>query len=208
MAAFFTAEARSAPHGPLFDRRTQMQERSARTYRRVVLAAALVAIAAAVPARAAEECESLAYKVKAVSLGGTYFPTYSIFNYPADGVGHFDTLMSTTVTVGGGRTPSCLIANFSTMAYPQDNSIVFQVRVDGVPMEGHMNGSGDIATPIVWDPEETDLNNPRMVSYTFFKKVTPGAHKVEVLFAGCCSAAAPTGPAAYAGSPVLTLQHR
>src|SRR5262245_22078785 len=113
-----------------------MQERSARRHRRVVLAAALVAIAAAVPARAAEECESLAYKVKTVSPGGTFFPTNSVFNYPADGVGHFDTLMSTAVTVGGGHTPSCLIATFSTQAYPLDNSIVFQVRVDGAPMEG------------------------------------------------------------------------
>src|SRR5262249_16117710 len=116
-------------------------------------------------------------------------------------------LMSTTVTVGG-RLPSCLVANFSSQAYPQDNSIIYQVRVDGVPMNGHMNGSGDIASPIVWDPEETDLNNPRMVSYTFFKKVRPGTHTVDVLFAGCCSAAPPSGPAAYTGSPVLILHHR
>jgi hypothetical protein len=186
-----------------------MHESSAHGYRRAVLAAALVAIAAAaVPARAQEVCESLSYKVKNVSLGGTYFPTYSVFNYPADGQGHFDTLIRTTVTVGGGRQPSCLVATFSTQAYPLDNSIIFQVRVDGVPMEGHMNGAGNIAAPLVWSPEETDLNNPRMVSYTFFKKVTPGVHRVEVLFAGCCSAAAPVGPAAYAGSPVLTLQYR
>jgi len=183
-----------------------MQERSAHVYRWAILAAAVTTLAAA-PVRA-EECESAAPRVKAVSLDGTFHPTYSVFNYPADGAGHFDTLMSTTVTVGGGRLPSCLIANFSTQAYPLDNSIIFQVRVDGVPMEGHMNGSGDIAAPIVWDPEETDRNNPRMVSYTFFKKVTPGTHTVDVLFAGCCSAAAPEGPAAYAGAPVLTLHHR
>ena len=115
---------------------------------------------------------------------------------------------ATTVTVGGGHASTCLVANFSTQAYPLDNSIIFQVRVDGVPMNGHMNGSGDIATPLVWDPEETDLNNPRMVSHTFFKKVKAGTHRVEVLFAGCCSAAAPVGPAAYAGGSILTLHYR
>jgi hypothetical protein len=180
--------------------------------RREVLrvAAALLAFAGSVTAAgAAEECEGLAPKVKTVALGGTFFPTTAVFNFPADGVGHFDTLMSTSVVVGGGRVPSCLVATFSTEAYPLDNSIVFQVRVDGQPMNGHMNGSGDIATPIVFDPEETDRNNPRMVSYTFFKKVRPGTHTVDVLFAGCCSALGTGGaPAAYAGSPVLTLHHR
>jgi hypothetical protein len=60
----------------------------------------------------------------------------------------------------------------------------------------------------VFDPEETDQNLPRMVSYTFFDQVGPGAHQVEVLFAGCCSGAPPQGVAAWAGSPVLALHYR
>lgn len=187
-----------------------MEKRIESRYRLVALAAAVAAMAAtSVRARAAQvECESLAPIVKTVSLGNFFQPTYSTFNFPADGVGHFDTLLSTRVTVGGtGR--SCLVATFSTEAYPLDNSIVFQVRVDGVPMNGHLAGSGDVASPIVFDPEETDMNLPRMVSYTFFKPVTPGNHTVDVLFAGCCSGApVPGAVAAYAGSPTLTLWHR
>jgi hypothetical protein len=38
--------------------------------------------------------------------------------------------------------------------------------------------------------------------------VPPGPHTVEVLFAGCCSAAPPVGVIAYAGSPVLVVQYR
>jgi hypothetical protein len=187
-----------------------MQERIERKYRVLILAAALVATATTnARAQVAEECEGPTSRVKAVTLGGAFFPTYATFNFPADGVGHFDTLMSSTVDVGPGRRPSCLIAHFSTEGYPLDNSVVYQVRVDGEPMNGHMAGSGDISTPIVFDPEETNLNLPRMVSYTFFKKVGPGTHTVEVLFAGCCSGApVPGAVAAYTGSPTLTLSYR
>lgn len=157
----------------------------------------------AVPA----ECASAAGRVKITSLQD-YQPTYSTFNFPADGQGHFDSLMATTVSVGGqGR--SCLVAHFNTMAYPLDNAIVFQVRVDGQPMKGHLSAVANVPTPAVFDPEESDQNLPRMVSYTFFEQVNPGLHQVEVLFAGCCSAAPPEGEiAAYAGSPVLALHYR
>jgi hypothetical protein len=158
--------------------------------------------AAAVPV----ECGSLAGRVRIAALQD-YQPTYSTFNYPQDGQGHFDTLMATSVNVAGqGR--SCLVAHFSTMAYPLDNAIVFQVRVDGKPMKGHLSSVANVPTPAVFDPEETDLNQPRMVSYTFFEQVSPGIHQVEVLFAGCCSAAPPVGVAAWAGSPVLALHYR
>jgi hypothetical protein len=167
------------------------------------------AVADAAPAVAETACESLAPFVKAVALDGTYHATYSTFNFPADGLGHFDTLMSTTVNVGGGRTPSCLVATFSTQAYPLDNGVMFQVRVDGVAMNGHMAGAAGVSSPVVFDPEETDLNLPRMLSYTFFKRVRPGVHTVDVQFAGCCSGApVPGAVAAYAGSPVLAIHHR
>jgi hypothetical protein len=152
------------------------------------------------------ECGSAAGRVKIAALQD-YQPTYSTFNYPQDGQGHFDSLMATSIHVTGpGR--SCLVAHFSTMAYPLDNAIVFQVRVDGKPMKGHLSSVANVPTPGVFDPEETDLNLPRMVSYTFFDQVSAGSHQVEVLFAGCCSAAPPVGVAAWAGSPVLALHYR
>ena len=96
--------------------------------------------------------------------------------------------MTTTVSVEGEGL-SCLVAHFSTMAYPLDNPDGVQVRVDGQPMKGHLSSVAGVPTPAVFDPEETDLNLPRMVSYTFFKQVSPGIHQVEVRFAGCCSGA-------------------
>ena len=83
-------------------------------------------------------------------------------------------------------------------------------KLPGEPFHrvGHLGSFGGIATPAVADPEETDQNLPRMVSYTFFKEVRPGPHTVDVLFAGCCSGAPPVGVSAYAGSPVLLVHYR
>jgi hypothetical protein len=152
------------------------------------------------------ECGSKTNAVKAATNSGR--GTNAVYNFPADGSGHLDPvpLLTTTVKVGGGR-PSCLIAHFSAMAQPLDNQIVFQVRLDGVPMEGHMSNFVGILGPVVTDPEETDLNQLRMVSYNFFKEVHPGEHTVEVFFAACCSGAPPpVGTFANALNPVLTLE--
>jgi hypothetical protein len=154
------------------------------------------------------ECESNSRHVKAVTSQDYHFTT-AVFNFPSDGQGHFDSypLLSTTIEVGRPG-PSCLIAHFSAMGDPLDNHVVFQVRVDGVPMQGHLSGFVGIATPVVADPEETDMNLPRMVAYNFFAQVQPGVHSVDVLFAGCCSAAPPPGlTVAQVGSPVLTLEY-
>ncbi|MGH3146613.1 MAG: hypothetical protein ACRDTR_12510 [Rubrobacter sp.] len=148
------------------------------------------------------ECESKARTIKGVTAPGA--ATTVTFNANPE---HFDPtpLLSTKINVAG-RKPSCLIAHFSAMAQPQDNAVVFQVRVDGVPMQGHAAGVLGIPIPVVYDPEETNLNLKRMVSYNFFAEVGPGEHTVEVLFAGCCSANQNASGAAVE-SPVLTLEY-
>jgi hypothetical protein len=108
-------------------------------------------------------------------------------------------LFSTSVKTSN---QSCIIATFSALALPSDNWVVFQVLVDGQPMHGHMS-SGEFfedmgyselatyvkpATPLVGDPEETNKNLFRMLSYTFFMPVTQGTHTIEVKWAGCCTA--------------------
>jgi hypothetical protein len=150
-------------------------------------------------------CDGEVNRIKSVTRPD-YTPTQ--VDYVASG-GGLDTvpLLQTTVNVSG-EDRSCLVVNFSTMALPLDNHVVFQVRVDGVPMEGHLSGFAGFATPVVADPEETDQNLPRMTAYTFFKAVEPGLHRVEVLFAGCCSASPPAAPLAWAGSPVLAIHYR
>jgi hypothetical protein len=150
-------------------------------------------------------CDSEVNRIKSVTRPD-YTPTQ--VDYQASG-GGLDTvpLLQTTVTVSGEE-PSCLVVNFSTMAIPRDDHVVFQVRVDGVPMEGHLSGFAGFATPVVADPEETDKNLPRMTAYTFFQEVSPGPHRVQVFFAGCCDVAPPAAPLAYAGSPVLAIHYR
>jgi hypothetical protein len=106
-----------------------------------------------------------------------------------DSIGHFDPtpLIATNIVKVKQRT--CLIVHFSALVEPQDNHVMFQVRVDGTPMEGHAIFPYSIPTvqaPVVWDPEETDKNLTRMVAYNFFASIGPGTHTVDVLFAGCC----------------------
>lgn len=62
------------------------------------------------------------------------------------------------------------------------------------------------ATPVVFDPEETNLDVSRMVSYTFFARVGPGAHTVRVRFAGCCGLT-PGGASAYVRAAVMSVHY-
>lgn len=120
-----------------------------------------------------------------------------------------DPLISTNVTVNG-RTSRCLVARFSAMAEPRDSHIMFQVLIDGVPMEGHGIFPFSVPlveNPVVWDPEETDQDQTRMVSYSFFADVDPGEHTIEVLFAGCCGDTSGGDPIAVVRSSVLTIEY-
>jgi hypothetical protein len=150
------------------------------------------------------ECGGRAGKVKAVTNPDYHFITAK-FQIPP---GSLETLLSTTVTVSG-RGASCLVAHLSAMAAPSDNYIVFQVRVDGVPMEGHLSGIPGVGPfPVVFEPEETDMNLPRMVAYNFFQEVDPGDHLVEVMVAAGSNIAPLPAPQPAVGSPVLTLEYR
>jgi hypothetical protein len=118
--------------------------------------------------------------------------------------GQLDALLDTEVTVRG-QAPSCLLIQFSAMAYPQDNHIIFQVLVDGVPVAGQTDFPGFPGVPVVFDPEETDNNLGRMVSHSFVAPVAPGLRRVELRFAGCCS---PNPGSGVVGSATLSVQHR
>ena len=140
------------------------------------------------------ECQSNTTQVKALSSG----PQHTEVNFNtdingvADATGYFDPapLLSTKIDVNGGRNrTSCLIAHLSVEVAPLDNHVMFQVLVDGVPMNGHGIFPYSVPTvlaPVVWDPEETDKNVNRMVAFNFFMPVERGAHVVEVRWAGCC----------------------
>jgi hypothetical protein len=118
--------------------------------------------------------------------------------------GQLDELLSTEVSVRG-REPSCLLIHFSALAVPQDNHIVFQVLVDGVPVPGQNSFPTFPGIPVVFDPEETDMNNGRMVAHSFVVAVAPGQRRVALKFAGCCS---PNAGSGVVNSATLSVQHR
>lgn len=159
-------------------------------------------------ARAQVNCASASTAVTAVRLGGVRNATVNFSGGPDYAPGAFDAapLLTTIVNVGG-TAPGCLVATLSTLPRPADNHIVYQVRVDGVPMEGHANLFG-FGTPAVSDPNMVDefYDTNRMASYTFFRRVNPGPHRVDVLFAGCCSAGTGIGAGAV-DAATLVLTH-
>lgn len=154
------------------------------------------------------ECEGKSKNIKTVAVEN-FIGADAVYNAPNDGVGHFSSspLLSATIEVSG-RLRSCVVARFSAVAMPLDNHIVYQVRIDGVPMKGHLPSFVGIATPVVADAEETDQNLERIISHDFFATVEPGTHRVEVLFAGCCSNAPPPNSIySFSGANVLTLEY-
>ncbi len=136
-------------------------------------------------------CESRTLLVKAASSGvrttTVNFNTDALGN--PDPTGYFDPTPLISTNIATNVRSTCVIVQFSAMVEPQDNHVMFQVRVDGSPMEGHAIFPYSVPTvqaPVVWDPEETDKNLARMVAYSFFASVPAGNHTVDVLFAGCC----------------------
>ena len=129
-------------------------------------------------------CSNPGGPFKTVSLSG---PRTSTVDFSGSG-GQLDPVPLLETEFKSG--PTCVLVNFSAQADPQDNHIVFQASIDDIPMEGQTQFpylTPAPATPVVWDPEETNLNVSRMVSYTFFARVPLGVHTVRIRFAGCCS---------------------
>jgi len=172
--------------------------------------AALIAIATSGLAHASPvECRSVSGVVKAITDPDYHYITTAFqFDNP-----NLQTLLTTTIAVSGTGF-SCIIAHFSALARITDNYIVFQVRVDGVPMEGHISTVAGQPTPAVFvsldetsDFTDEQLSDPtKVASFNFFSKVRPGNHTIEVMTA----AGSGIDPANYpqVGSPTLTLEYR
>jgi hypothetical protein len=157
-------------------------------------------------------CEGQAMTVRAQSSGvrttTVNFNTDQFGN--PDPTGYFDPtpLIATRISTQALRT--CLVVQFSALVEPQDNHVMFQVRVDGKPMEGHAIFPYSVPTvqaPVVWDPEETDKNLTRMVAYSFFASVPAGTHTVDVRFAGCCGLTGGVTVISLVRNAVMTLQY-
>jgi hypothetical protein len=176
-----------------------------RTYRLLSLSV-LVSLGLAGAADAQQvACRAPATRVRAVGLPGNHnITTRFQLDTP-----NLQTLMSATVNVTG-KGSSCLIAGLSALTRITDNYVVYQVRVDGVPMEGQVGGWAGVPDPVVpvlFDDEDEQFVDPfRILSYSFFRSVAPGPHLVEVMVAAGSNIAPGLEPQVV--SPVLTLHYR
>ena len=164
---------------------------------------ALVVVGVLLPGVAGAEtvvCRSLAPTVKAVTIAEDYFSVKTLFQFDSP---NLEPLLETTISVTGTG-QSCVLAYFSAVARPSDNYLVFQVTLDGIPMHGHTVTYPHPNTPVVIEPEETDLNLPRMIAHQFFLRVGPGVHTVRVSVARG-SGVGPFDPTIEA--PVLSLHY-
>jgi len=155
-------------------------------------------------------CRSTASTVKAVT-DPDYHAITTRFQFDSP---NLQPILSTTISVSGTGY-SCIIAHLSAMARITDNYIVFQVRVNRVPMDGHLSSIPAVpGVPVVFtsldetsQSQDEQLSDPiKMVSYNFFKKVVPGTYTIQV-FVAAGSNIDPTNPP-MVGSPVLTLEYR
>ena len=178
-----------------------------RTATTILVAAALAVLDASVTdARAQQvECSSAVRNVTAVTNpAGHVITTRYQFDTP-----NLQPLLSTTIESGEG----CLVAHLSGQVRITDNYVAFQVRVDGVPLEGQVP-LPLFTTPVVFvgidsgtaNQDEQFIDPTKVVSYNFFTHIPKGTHLVEVLGAagsGIDPANRPT-----ATHLVLTLAYR
>ncbi|MBV6518692.1 MAG: hypothetical protein E3K33_12500 [Candidatus Brocadia sp.] len=119
-------------------------------------------------------------------------------------------LLSTRIYTGRG----CIIAHLSGLARITDNYVVFQVRMDGVPMRGHTTLL-DVPTPVVYcktdalsSPpydDEQYIDPTKVCSYNLFDRVLPGTHTVEVM--GAAGSNIISGNEPSVNALVLTLEY-
>ncbi len=150
-------------------------------------------------------CNGELNAVSSVSLGEQ---RRSATQYGQNG-GTFDPqpLLSTSIEI---KNSGCVIVHFSANTFVADNSVEYQVRMDGVPMEGHITAMpGGSTAPAVMEAhlDAADLKTYRMSSFSFFSKANPGKHKIEVLVAVCCSANTNGNPVVVTDNATLIVQY-
>jgi hypothetical protein len=172
----------------------------------IALALAMLTTAFEIDAVAQQvECSSPVRNVSAVTNpAGHVITTKYQFDTP-----NLQPLLTTTIDAGEG----CLVAHLSGQVRITDNYVAFQVRVDGVPMEGQVP-LPLFTTPVVFvaidsstaNDDEQFIDPTKVVAYNFFTSVPKGTHIVEVLGAAG-SNIDPANPPTVTHL-VLTLEYR
>lgn len=181
---------------------------STRITRTILFAAGLVVLSAPFSVAHAQqvECSSAVRNVTGVTNpAGHVITTKYQFDTP-----NLQPLLRTTIESSGD---GCLIAHLSGQVRITDNYVAFQVRVDGVPLEGQLP-LPLFTTPVVFvsidsgnaNDDEQFIDPTKVVSYNFFTRIPKGTHLVEVLGAAG-SGIDPANPPT-ATHLVLTLAYR
>jgi hypothetical protein len=151
------------------------------------------------------ECSGPVKQISAVTRpAGHVITTRYQFDTP-----NLQPLLTTTIDAGEG----CLVAHLSGQVRITDNYVAFQVRVDGVPLQGQLP-LPTFTTPVVFvaidsstaNDDEQFIDPTKVVAYNFFTRVPRGHHIVEVLGAAG-SGIDPTNPPTVTHL-VLTLEYR
>ena len=172
-----------------------------------LVAFALAALTTAFAGEAAAqqiECSAPADKVTGVTNPNGYY-LHKKYQVDPD----MQPLLTTTIQSDGG----CLIAHLSGQVRITDNYVAFQVRVDGVPLQGQLP-LPLYTKPVVFvaidsspvNDDEQYIDPTKPVSYNFFSRLPRGVHTVEVLGAAG-SNIDPANPPTVTHL-VLTLEYR
>jgi hypothetical protein len=176
-----------------------------RTTTTILVAAGLLVLAASVTdARAQQvECSSAVRNIAAVTNpAGHVISTRYQLDTP-----NLQPLLATTIESGEG----CLVAHLSGQVRITDNYVAFQVRVDGVPLEGQLP-LPLFTTPVVFVAIDSGTVNQefidptKVVSYNFFTMIPKGTHLVEVM--GAAGSGIDPNNRPTATHLVLTLEYR
>ena len=166
--------------------------------------AALIAAFAVEAAAQQVECSAPADKVTGVTNPNGHY-IHKKYQFDAE----MQTLLTTTIQSDGG----CLIAHLSGQVRITDNYVAFQVRVDGVPLQGQVP-LPLYTKPVVFvsidsstaNDDEQYIDPTKAVAYNFFSRLPRGTHVVEVLGAAGSWIADDNPPTAT--HLVLTLEYR
>jgi hypothetical protein len=179
---------------------------TSKTNRLVVVALVAFMALFAADARAQQvSCTSPAGKVTAVTnpAGHTISAKYQ------DELQPMQSLLKTRILA---TADGCLIAHLSGQVRITDNYVAFQVRVDGVPLEGQLLVP-PYSRPIVFvaldsnadNQDEQYIDPTKVVSFNMFTRLQSGVHVVEVL--GAAGSGIDTGNKPTVSRLVLTLEY-
>ena len=148
------------------------------------------------------ECNSKINAVKAVTFEASFSTSIA-----ADASSEW--LRTPVASTSFKSKKGCAIVKFSAITKPSDNHSVFQIRIDGTPINGHVTGYLEgVEEKIISIADETDKQGPhRAISYHFFTEVPKGKHDLELFFGGCCSPENPKGSNSELLNPTLVISY-